>query len=122
MFIVPNPSINPNPQFPSRVHATSINLGTVDHNSSYNSYMCNKNTTYYHNIIDNTSKREREITIARTAPGGSLPAVRRIIRKPRNWVQPHVPPGGSSCVARWFLENSRKMQTEPGFKVFTIQT
>jgi len=59
MFIVPNPSINPNPQFPSQVHATSINLGTVDHNSSYNSYMCNKNTTDYHNINVNTSKRER---------------------------------------------------------------
>jgi len=45
-------------------------------------------------------------------PGGSLPVAMQIIRKPRNWVQPHVPPGGSSCGFWKIPENANRTRIQ----------
>jgi len=57
-----------------------------------------------------------------TTPGGSLSVARRIIRKPKKL-------GATTCVAwRQFMRRQvvsgkfQKMQPEPGFKAFRIQT
>jgi len=42
-------------------------------------------------------------------------------QKPKNWVQTHASPGGSSCAARRFLEKSRNTKRTREWKGHTLQ-
>jgi len=61
-----------------------------------------------------TSKQQRNNVTVLVPPGGSW-------RKPRKHVDSHVPPSGSSCAARRFLEKSRKHEIKQKVMFSSIQ-